>query len=60
VPLVVLPDYPGTREYLLECCSWCTIAVRQPIGLPKEGFRKSRMIRIHVLSDALPLEGVPT
>jgi hypothetical protein len=21
--LVVLPDYPGTREYLLECCSWC-------------------------------------
>jgi hypothetical protein len=22
MPLAVLPDYPGTREYLSECCSW--------------------------------------
>jgi hypothetical protein len=29
------------------------------IGLSKEGFMKSRSICIQVLSDALPLEGVP-
>jgi hypothetical protein len=28
--------------------------------LSKEGFRKSRLIRTQVLSDVLPLEGVPT
>jgi hypothetical protein len=37
-----------------------TIAVRWLIGLSKEGFKKSRLIHIQVLSDALPLEGVPT
>jgi hypothetical protein len=37
-----------------------TITVRGPIGLSKEGLRKSRLIHTEVLSDALPLEGVPT
>ena len=37
-----------------------TIAVQWSIGLSKEGFRKSRLICTQVLSDALPLEGVPT
>ena len=37
-----------------------TIAVKWPISLSKEGFMKSRSICTQVLSDALPLEGVPT
>jgi hypothetical protein len=41
-------------------CLGCTIAVRCSIGLSMEGFRISRSICIQVLSDALPLEGVPT
>jgi hypothetical protein len=36
-----------------------TIVVRQLISLSMEGFRRSRSIPIEVLSDALPLEGVP-
>jgi len=36
-----------------------TIVVRRPIGLSKEGFRKSRLICTQVFSDALPVEGVP-
>jgi hypothetical protein len=37
-----------------------TIAVRWSISLSMEGIRRSRSIRIQVLSDVLPLEGVPT
>jgi hypothetical protein len=59
VPLAVLSDYPGTREYLLECFLGGTITIKQLIGLSMEGFRRSRSIHIHVFSDALPLEGVP-
>jgi hypothetical protein len=52
MPLAVLPDYLGTREDLPECCSrWHYSSL---------GFRRSRSIYIQVLSDALPLEGVPT
>ena len=36
-----------------------TIAVKWPIRLYKEGFRKSMSIRTQVLSNVLPLEGVP-
>jgi hypothetical protein len=32
----------------------------RPIGLSMEGFKISSVIDIHVLYDALPLEGVPT
>jgi hypothetical protein len=60
VPLVVLPDYPGIREYIPECFLGGTIAVKRPIDLSMEGFKRSRSICIQVLSDALPLEGVPT
>jgi hypothetical protein len=37
-----------------------TIVVKRLIGLSMKGFKRSRLIRIQVLSDALPLEGVPT
>ena len=37
-----------------------TIVVRRPTDLSIEGLRISRLIRIQVLSDALPLKGVPT
>ena len=37
-----------------------TIAVRGAIDLSKEGFKKSRPICTKVLSNALPLEWVPT
>jgi hypothetical protein len=37
----------------------CAI-LRRPIGLSMKGFMISRSNRIEVLSDALPLEGVPT
>jgi hypothetical protein len=37
-----------------------TIAVRRSISLSMEGFKRSRSIRIQVLSDALALEGIPT
>jgi hypothetical protein len=60
MPLAVLLDYPGTREYLPEFILGGTITVRRPIDLYKEGFKKSRLIHTQVLSDALPLEGVPT
>jgi hypothetical protein len=60
VPLAVLPDYLGTREYLPECFLGGTITVRRLIGLSMEGFKRSRLICIQVLSNALPLEGVPT
>jgi hypothetical protein len=36
------------------------IWIRRLIGLSTEGFRISRSTRIQVLSDALPLKGVPT
>jgi hypothetical protein len=36
------------------------IEVRWPIGLSKEALKKSRLIRTHMLSDALPLKGLPT
>jgi hypothetical protein len=55
MPLSVLPDYPSTREYLLGG----TIAFMWLINLSVEGFKISRSICIQVLSDALPLEGVP-
>jgi hypothetical protein len=60
VPLVILPDYPGTREYLLECFSRWHYSIQETDRLSMEGFRRSRLIHIQVLSDALPLEGVPT
>jgi hypothetical protein len=60
MPLVVLPDYPGTREYLPECCSRWNYSSQAIDGLSMEGFKISRLICILVLSDALPLEGVPT
>ena len=52
MPLFVLPEYPGTREYLPECFSqW---------HYRGQDFRRSMLIYIQVLFDALPLEGVPT
>jgi hypothetical protein len=61
MPLVVLPDYPGLLESIFPSVVLSgTIAVRRPISLSKEGFKKYRSICIHVLSDALPLKGVPT
>jgi hypothetical protein len=59
VPLAILPNYRGTREYLPECCGG-TIAVRWPIDLSTEGFNISRLIRIKVMFDVIPLKGVPT
>ena len=57
------PYYPTTQvleSIFLSVVLGDTIAVRWPSGLSKEGFRKSMLICIQVLFDALPLEGVPT
>jgi hypothetical protein len=57
------PTYPTTQvleSIFPSAVLGDTIAVRRPIGLSTEGFRKSRSVRTQVLSDALPLEGVPT
>jgi hypothetical protein len=58
--LAVLLDYPGTREYLPKCCSRYHYNIQAIDRLSMEGFKRSRPIHIQVLSDALPLEGVPT
>jgi hypothetical protein len=60
VPLAILPTTQVLESIFPSVVLSDTIAVRRPISLSKEGFRKSRSIHIQVLSDALPLEGVPT
>jgi hypothetical protein len=60
VPLVVLPDYLGTREYLPKCYSRWHYSSQEIDWFIYGGLLRSRLIRIHVLSDALPFEGVPT
>jgi hypothetical protein len=59
MPLAVLPDYPGTREYIPECCSQWHYSSQEVDRLSMEGLRRSRSINIQVLPDALPLEGIP-
>jgi hypothetical protein len=57
------PYYPTTlctREYLPSVVLGGTIVLRKSINLSMEGFKRSRSIHIQVLSDALPLKGVPT
>jgi hypothetical protein len=55
--------YPITKvleSIFLSVVLGDTIEVRRPIDLSTKAFMISRPIRIHVFSDALPLEGVPT
>jgi hypothetical protein len=59
VPLAILLDYLGTREYLPKCCSRWHYSSHVTDWFIYEGFKISRPIHIDVLSDALPLEGVP-
>jgi len=57
------PYYPITQvleSIFLSVFLGGTIAFKRPIGLSMEGLRNSRLIHTHVLSDMLPLEGVPT
>jgi hypothetical protein len=60
MPLSILPDYPGNREYLPEFFSWWNYNNQAVDNLSMEGFRRYRMFCIEVFSDALALEGVPT
>jgi hypothetical protein len=47
VPLAVLPNYPGTREYLPECCS------RWHRGGRLSGHRNWHMYLLNLLYDSV-------